>query len=165
MIYLNLLWNEYFLVFVSPFDECFPAQDLRSFDITSSTSTEQSSKAAHLHQLVGSFLQEMQTAFRNFSLLDILGSTSSSHMEEPTTVTVAKVWCFVDSDIDRVSTGYFLGNNAPSQATTRTQHLLVIMLELGTRLNGSSTSQEEPSTQKPQCLRLEQAIYRIGQAL
>ena len=158
MIYLNLLWNEYFLVFViSPFDECFPAQDLRSFDITSSTSTEQSSRV-NLHQLIGSFFQEMQTASGNISLLDILGSTSSSHTEEPTTATVAKVWCFSDSDIDRVSTGPFLGNNAHSQATTRTQHLLVIMLELGTRLNGSSTSQDEPSSQKPQCLRLEQAI-------
>ena len=158
MIYLNLLWNEYFLVFViSPFDECFPAQDLRSFDITSSTSTEQSSRV-DLHQLIGSFFQEMQTASGNISLLDILGSTSSSHTEEPTTATVAKVWCFSDSDINRVSTGPFLGNNAPSQATTRTQHLLVIMLELGTRLNGSSTSQDEPSSQKPQCLRLEQAI-------
>ena len=113
--YLELLLSGFCQPF---FYKCLPPQDLHSFAIISSTSTEQSSKACH-HQLIGSFFQQMQTAFRNSSLLDILGTTSS-HMEEPTAATLAKVWCFADSDIDRVSSRHILGNNAPFQASTRT---------------------------------------------
>ena len=86
-----------------------PPQDLRSSAIISSISTEQSSKAP-LHQFrnLCSFFQQMQTAFKTSSLSDIfeplMPTQFNTNMEEATAATLAKIWCFANWDIDRVST-------------------------------------------------------------